>query len=141
VSMPKITFKESNRRYLRAFVPVMVFYSVFCFAGPALLEKAGNPPRALVAMVALLSATPLVVVFWLMGRLLRETDEYTRLIQSRAMLAGGGFTLSFAGVWGFLEHFGIAPHLWPFLLIPLFFASYGAAMVIHQLRTGKGESR
>jgi hypothetical protein len=141
VSMPKITFKESNRRYLRAFVPVMIFYSVFCFAGPALLEKAGNPPKALVVSVALLSAVPLMVVFWLMGRLLRETDEYTRLIQSRAMLAGGGFTLSFAGVWGFLEYFGIAPHLWPVLLIPLFFASYGAAMVIHQLRTGEAESR
>jgi hypothetical protein len=138
--MPKITFKESNRRYLRAFVPVMVFYSIFCFAGPALLERAGDPPKALVVTVALLSAAPLVAVFWLMGRLLRETDEYTRLIQSRAMLAGGGFTLSLAGAWGFLEHFDVVPHLWSFLLIPLFFASYGAAMVLHQFRTGKGQS-
>jgi hypothetical protein len=141
MSMPKITFKESNRRYLRAFVPVMVFYAVFCFAGPALLEKAGHPPKVLVVAVALLTAAPLVAVFWLMGRLLRETDEYTRLIQGRAMLTGGGFTLSFAGVWGFLEHFSVAPHLWPFLLIPLFFASYGVAMIIHQLGAGKGEPR
>lgn len=133
--MPPITYKESNRRYRRAFVPVIVFYSLFCFAGPALLGSLDDPPTSAFAAVALVSAAPLVLVFRLMARLLRETDEYTRALQSRAMLAGGGITLSFASVWGFLELFRVVPHLWPFLLVPLFFASYGVTMLVSRLRT------
>lgn len=133
--MPSITYKESNRRYRRAFAPAIVFYSLFCFAGPALLAGFDDPPKAAFAAVALITAAPLVLVFWLMARLIRETDEYTRALQSRAMLAGGGVTLSFASVWGFLELFRVVPHLWSFLLVPLFFASYGVAIFISKLRT------
>lgn len=132
--MPPITYKESNRRYRRAFVPVMIFYSLFCFAGPALLGRLDEPPKLAFAAVALISVAPLLLVFWLMARLLRETDEYTRALQSRAMLAGGGVTLSFASIWGFLELFEVVPHLWPFLLVPMFFASYGVAMLVSKLR-------
>lgn len=132
--MPHFTYKESNRRYRRVFLPAMVFYLIFGFAGPALLKHLGEPPKWAFAAVAFVSAAPVVLVFWLMGRQLRETDEYTRAVQTRAMLAGGGVTLSFAVVWGFLELFRVVPHLWTFLLVPLFFGTYGVAMIAYNLR-------
>jgi hypothetical protein len=123
--MPSFTFKQANRRYRMVFWPVMVFYSVFCFAGPALLDAMGDPPKWVVAIVAVLTGAPIAIVLLLMGRLLRETDEYTRARQTEAMLTGGGLTLSFAAIWGFLELFEVAPHFNPFLLAPGFFGSYG----------------
>ncbi|MDZ4761929.1 MAG: hypothetical protein SGJ21_12755 [Alphaproteobacteria bacterium] len=139
--MPEITFKQANRRYRRMFWPVIGVYTAICFAGPLYLKTLAEPPQWLVAGVALASAAPLVLVFWLMSRLLRETDEYTRAMQTQAMLAGGGATLSFAGVWGFLELFEVVPHLWPFLLVPMFFFAYGAVYCARRLRAGSGAAR
>lgn len=137
--MPKITYTEAHRRYVRAFAPVMIFYAVFCFAGPALLSGLQNPPRWVAAVVALVTGLPIAIVFWLMGRQLRETDEYTRKIQIDALLVGGGVTLSSAAFWGFLELFKVVPRVEgvPSMMFvaPTFFAAWGLAYLCQRLRS------
>ena len=140
--MSPFTFKQANRRYLQLFVPVMIFYSAACFAGPAMIAAFHfKPPVWVVALVAILSGAPIACVFWLLGRFVKETDEYTRAIQTEALLTGGGITLSLAVIWSFLELYQVVPRLpfFPSMMMvgPAFFFFYGlAAMVQHQRRGG-----
>ncbi len=136
--MSKVTFKQANRRYIRLFIPVMVLYSVFCFSGPLLLVWMNPPPVWLRAVVAATTGAPIGLVFLLMGRFLRETDEYTRKIQIDAILSGGAITLSAAVIWSFLELYQAVPRakFFPSMMMvgPGFFAAYGLSSLVAHLR-------
>lgn len=129
--MPSITFKDAQRRYQKAFAPVMIFYVIFCFAGPMLLNAMIDPPLWIVSIVAIVTALPIIGVFLLVVRLLRETDEYTRKVQTDAILVGGAITLSVTVMWAFLELFEAVPRIENFptmmLVTPLFFGMWGLA--------------
>ncbi len=129
--MNNVSFRQANRRYLRVFLPVMVLYGILCFAGPYYLASLDAPATWLFATLAVINALPIVVVFWVMARFLRETDEYTRRNQSEALLTGGAITLSITFFWGFLEQYQVIPK-WEYvsvmmLVVPTFFACYGIA--------------
>ncbi len=123
--MPEVTFREANKRYRRAFIPVMVIYAIVVFAGAFGLKLFETPPLWASALVAVLSAAPMGVVFWLMWRLMRETDEYARLQQALSMAAAGMITAFACMTWGFLELYDVAPPMWAFFVGPMFFLSYG----------------
>jgi len=123
--MAQLTFRKANKRYRRAFIPAMVVYTIAVFGGSFLLKQFETPPTWLSAIVALIMAAPIGVVLWLMWRLTRETDEFTRAQQMSAMAAGGLLTAFFSVVWGFLELYDVVPALWTFLVGPFFFLSYG----------------
>ncbi|SRR5690606_29485206 len=123
--MAQVTFREANKRYRRAFIPVMVVYAIAVFGGSYMLKQFEAPPTWLSAIVALVTAAPIGGVLWLMWRLARETDEYTRQQQMSAMAAGGMITAFISVMWGFLELYDVAPSMWTFLVGPIFFLSYG----------------
>lgn len=83
-------------------------------------------------------AAPIGGVLWLMWRLSRETDEFTRQHQMAAMAAGGLITAFISVVWGFLELYNVVPPLWTFLLGPIFFLSYGLFYCIGRRSFGPG---
>jgi hypothetical protein len=130
---PAFSFKQANRRYQLAFWPAMIFYAIACFAGPYLLKAMNDPPKWVAGAIAIVTAAPIAVVFWLMGRWLRETDEYTRAKHVDAMLVGGGAVFSLSIAWGFLEMFEVAPHLSYFWIAPGFFFFYGLASCVQRL--------
>jgi hypothetical protein len=103
----------------------MVIYAIIVFAGAFGIKALDHPPLWVSAIVALLSVAPMGVVFWLMWRLMRETDEYARMQQALAMAAGGMFTAFACMTWGFLELYDVVPQMWTFLAGPIFFLSYG----------------
>lgn len=131
-SPPAYTYAQANRRYRFAFWPAMVIYAILCFAGPAMLKAVGNP-KWVAAAIAIVTAAPVAFVFWLMGRWLKETDEYTRAKHIDAMLVGGGVLFALSIGWGFLEIFEVAPHLPTFFMAPGFFAAYGVASFVQRL--------
>jgi hypothetical protein len=136
--VPKITYHQAQRRYFWTFLPVMVFYTVFCFVGPELLKGSGQPPTWALGSVAIVTGAPIAVVFWLIARLLRETDEYTRKIQVDAILSGGAITLSAAVLWGFLELFEVVPRVprFPSMMMvgPIFFGMWGLSYAYQHWR-------
>ena len=123
---PKPSFREARRRYQRLYWPAIIIYSVLCFAGPMLMKSIDHPAKWMLAALAVANTIPIAAIFWVLGRWLRETDEYTRKRQVEAMLAGAAVTFTFAGLWGFLELYDVVPHLFVLLLWPLFFFSYGS---------------
>lgn len=125
--MMKNNFKKANQNYRRRFWPLIILYVVFCCAGPFLLVVLTEPSKWVFAGIALLNALPIPFIFYVMGKYLLETDEYTRARQTRAMLTGGAVVLSFAAIWGFLELYQVLPSFWSFLYLPIFFGAYGVA--------------
>ena len=113
----------ANKRYFRGFMITIIIYAVIVFAGPLAIGFIDNPPKWMFALLAVLSAAPAAYIFVLIGRFLKETDEYTRQRLASAMVIAGGVTFSFCFLWGFLELYEVAPHFWTFLTPPLFFAS------------------
>ena len=126
------SFSQAQKRYKRAFIPVMVFYVVACFGGSYLRAQYETPPDWLSAIVALTMAAPVVAVLFLKLRLLSETDEYTRFRQARNMLFGAAFTVSVCTGWGFLELVELVPHMWTFLVAPIYFFSWGIASLFNR---------
>ncbi|MDP3736726.1 MAG: hypothetical protein Q8R02_05005 [Hyphomonadaceae bacterium] len=123
--MSGVTFKQANRRYRRAFIPAMIAYAIICLGGAFLFKSLDDPPVWASALIAVLTAAPMGVVFWLMWRLMRETDEFSRLQQAMAMAGGGMITAFACTVWGFLELYDVAPSMWAFLVGPMFLLNYG----------------
>ena len=89
-------------------------------------------------MDAFIDHAPIGVVLWLMWRLTRETDEFTRQKQMSALAAGGMITAFVSVVWGFLELYGVVPAMWTFLVGPIFFLSYGLVYCIGGRSLGAG---
>ena len=121
----KPTFREAQRRYQRLYWPAIILYSVLCFAGPMLMKTIDHPAKWMWAALAIVNTIPIAAIFWVLGRWLRETDEYTRKKQVEAMLAGAAVTFTFTALWGFLELYDVVPHLFVLMLWPIFFLSYG----------------
>jgi len=136
--MPEVTFREANKRYRRAFIPVMVVYTIAVFGGSYLLKQFETPPTWLSAIVALIMAAPIGGVLWLMWRLTRETDEFTRQKQMSALAAGGMITAFISVVWGFLELYNVVPTMWTFLVGPIFFLTYGLVYCVGGRSLGAG---
>ena len=89
---------------------------------------------ALLWILAVLPALPIVGVFWAIGRLLvEETDEYLRSLLVRQLLIASAITLSVATVYGFLENFGLVGHVDAFYLTMLFFVGMGVGAAVNHL--------
>jgi hypothetical protein len=121
----KPTFREAQRRYQRLYWPAIIVYSVLCFAGPMAMKAIDHPAKWMWAVLSVINTVPIIAVFLVLGRWLRETDEYTRKKQVEAMLAGAAMTFSFSALWGFLELYDVVPHLFVLMLWPIFFLCYG----------------
>ena len=136
----QITYREANRRYRRAYWPMITLYAVACIGGALIIKQ--NPPMWAVATIAIITAAPIIGVFWLMRRLLAETDEYTRKLHTEALLTGGGLTFSLTVVWSFFELYGVVPQDRYFpatlFIVPIFLGLYGLtlAVTLAMLATG-----
>ena len=71
-------------------------------------------------MVALMPVAPILGMVWVMGRYLHEErDEYLRHRAMIASLIGLGLVLSVGSFWGFLETFGLVPHVPGWWAVPI----------------------
>jgi hypothetical protein len=110
------------RRYSQRVMVLMFLYAaslmavVYSFSRHLL-----TGPPAYVA--AVLPALPIIGIFVAMGRyLIDESDEYLRMLMIRQSLIASGFMLSIVTAWGFLEGFGLVPHIVSYYAAVLWFA-------------------
>ena len=77
-------------------------------------------------MVALMPVAPILGMVWVMGRYLHEErDEYLRHRAMIASLIGLGLVLSVGSFWGFLETFGLVPHVPGWWAVPIWAIGMG----------------
>ncbi len=113
------------RRYTRRLAIAMTAYLITLFLAVTLVRK-GDVVGPLAWLLAILPGLCIASVFWVYGRLLvEETDEYQRMLLVRQSLVATGFTLSIVTIWGFLETFGLVPHVDAFYVAVLWFLGLG----------------
>ncbi|HEX5237557.1 MAG TPA: hypothetical protein VFW39_03730 [Sphingomicrobium sp.] len=89
-------------------------------------------------VLALLPAIPIIGIVWAMARLLiDETDEYQRLRMVRASLVATGLVLVSSTLWGFLEMFGLAPHLWLWAVFPVWAIGLAIGQLVNRFVFGQ----
>lgn len=91
----------------------------------------GSPWLWLLATVPLV---PVMGMIWTMYRYLREeTDEYLRHRATTASLVGLALVLVVGTSWGFLETFGLVPHVWNWWVFPVWALGLGLGMAFTQI--------
>ncbi|MDQ3471609.1 MAG: hypothetical protein M3428_04425 [Pseudomonadota bacterium] len=128
----------AHRRYVWRVAAAMGAYLITLFAAEILIDDRGiGGPLAWV--VALLPGLCVASVFWAIGHLLVEKkDEYLRSPMVRQMLIASGIALVLANIYGFLENYGLVPHVPAFYLSVLFFAGLGVGSLVNRLTVGEG---
>lgn len=113
------------KRYTRRLLAVMSLYGVTLVA-VNLWFRLAPPSGPLAYVAAVLPALPIAGVFVVIGRLLVEMrDEYVRMLLVRQSLIATGLALSVTTAWGFLEGFGLAPHVAGYYAAVIWFAGLG----------------
>ncbi|HYI42094.1 MAG TPA: hypothetical protein VD768_00515 [Sphingomicrobium sp.] len=127
----------AERRYTVRVLAAMAAYIVTLFAAEILIDQRGlEGPLAWV--IALLPGLCVASVFWAIGRLLiEEKDEYLRALTVRQMLVATGVAMVVATIYGFLENYGLVPHVAAFYVAILFFFGLGVGGLYNRL-TGNG---
>ena len=129
---------QANNRYVIRLAVLMAAYLVLLLFAKYMVKR-DLAEGALMWVLAILPALPIVGVFWAIGRLLvEESDEYVRSLLVRQLLTGSAITLSVATVYGFLENFGLVGHVDAFYLTVLFFIGMGVGAVVNRLSGHSG---
>jgi len=124
----------AQTRYLRRFFPAMGAYVVVLFACTWLIRD-WKPAGALLALLSVLPALPIVAAIVVMGAyLLEERDEFIRSRLVAAMVGGLGVMLAITSVWGFLENGGAVPHFPTYLTFPMWCGCFGLWQCVMSLR-------
>ena len=125
------------RRYNRRVLVMSFGYILALFAALGLTRhmQAHGP---LLWLLALLPSIPIIGTIVTMARLLvEETDEYQRMRLVRASLVGTGLVLVLASVWGFLEMFGLVPHIWLWAVFPVWAIGLGVGQLVNRFIFGE----
>ncbi len=121
-------------RYRRRFLGVMTAYVAALIAAIGIRIRL-HPTGVLAYLTAIAPAVPIVAAIVVMGLYLREeTDEVERAIKSESALWATGGLLSIASVWGFLEMFGLAPHVEVWAAFPVWALFLGPAEIFTRRR-------
>ena len=118
--------KAAYRRYLWRFFPTMMAYVVLVVGVSWLFDNHQAPEGWAGYALAILPAIPIIGVIVIMALyVVEEKDEFMRLRQVMALLAGMGLMLSLTVAWGFLEiYLHVAP-LSAFWIFPGFCIAWG----------------
>lgn len=130
-------FKLTNpaqKRYRARFGAAIAAY-VVVIIGVSLAFRYLHPTGALGYALAILPSLPIIAVIAVIGLYItEEKDEFVRNTLVESMLWGIGVTCAVTSVWGLLETYMKVPHLWVFLVGPLFCFTYGIANMLIRLR-------
>jgi hypothetical protein len=133
-----ITRTAAWKRYNWRVIWLSLAYAIFLIAA-VYGFKHRLVPGALKYLVAILPALPVVGIFAAMGRyLVEESDEFVRMLMVRQTLWAGGFALSCATIWGFLESFDLVGRVDGYYIVIAWYFGLGIGGVANKLTLGEG---
>ena len=124
----------ATKRYQKRFIPLLIVYAVILVAAEYWFAS-GGPEGPIRYLIAILPALPIVGIVIAMGRyLVEQNDEYQRMLIVRQALVAIGFTLAITAIWGFLENFGMVPHVPAYWVFVLFCIGLGLGQCWNRFR-------
>jgi hypothetical protein len=125
------------RRYNRRFLVMSFGYVLTLFAALGTTRHM-TIEGPLLWVLALLPTIPIMGMIWTIARLLvEETDEYQRMRMVRASLIATGVLLVAATLWGFLEMFGLVPHVENWAAFPIWAIGLGIGQLANRFAFGE----
>ncbi|GAA0327261.1 hypothetical protein GCM10009087_41890 [Sphingomonas oligophenolica] len=133
-----MAMSRAYKRYNYRVVLLSLIYAAFLLAAVyAFKHQLLSGPVAWIA--AILPALPIIGILVAIGQYLaEETDEYLRMMMTRQALIASAFTLSIATVWGFLENFDLAPHVYAYYTQILWFVGLGLGKLVNRFQASRG---
>lgn len=121
------------RRYTARVLLFMGSY-ISILTSSLMFARGGGHAQATLVGLALITAFPIIGVFWAIFRLLVETDdEYQRLLFAKQTLLATAFTLTLVTVWQFLQVYDVV-ETGPQWMAVIWFAMLGLAGPIVRFR-------
>ena len=126
------------RRYTISVALLMSAY-VLALIGVNIFFENSAPTGLSAYAAAVLPALPIVGVFFVIGRLLVELkDEYVRMLMVRQTLIATAFMLSVATIWGFIQDFGLLPHVPAYWAAVIWFGGLGVGGCVNAVLESRG---
>ena len=117
--------RPAIRRHGNRLAAIVVAYFAILMLS-VMAYEAGLTDGPIGYLIAIAPAVPILGVFLILWRLLQEeSDEFLREVTLKSFVWSGALTLCEATIWGFLETFGKAPHVWMWVVPVAFFAQLG----------------
>ncbi|WP_066481917.1 MULTISPECIES: hypothetical protein [unclassified Sphingomonas] len=132
---------ETQRRYMRRFMPSMTAYVVLLIGSNFVIDRFQPQGVALLALAAL-PALAIVAVIWAMAMwVVEQSDEFIRMRMVQAMLFATALLLAVMTVWAFVEDTGMVPVRPRHLAFPLWCVGLVIGQTVLWLRdrTGRPE--
>ncbi len=124
---------SAQKRYTYRVLALMLVYGALLVLANLLFERLA-PEGPTAWAIALMPAVPIIAVFAVIGRLLVELkDEYVRMLMVRQTLIATTTMLVVATAYGFLEDFGLTPHLPAYYAAVLWFGGLGVGGCVNAL--------
>lgn len=115
---------RANRRYLLRSLAFIGGYSAVNIA--AIFGAFDDLQSGLGAWILGLSvAAPVAGQIWATLALMREADEFVRILTAKRFIIASGLAMALFSAWGYLESYAHAPHAPGWFIYPLFWAAYG----------------
>ncbi len=122
------------RRYNRRFLGASALYAIAMIAAGAATNYIPDA-SPLIWALAILPMLPAFGMIWAMMRYLaEEADEYQRHRAVQASMVGLALVLVIGTGWGFLETFGLVPHIWAWWVFPAWAMGLGVGMAWTEFR-------
>ncbi len=123
----------AQRRYNRRVLILSLAYVALLFPAVYLLDRhLVTGPAAY--LIGVLPPLPVIGFFVAIGAyMVEEHDEYLRMLLVRQSLVATGLAMTAATFWGFLEGFGLLPHLVGYAWPVLWFAGLGLGTCVNRV--------
>ena len=133
-----MTVRTGRNKYIVQMVFAMLIYSIAAIA-VAYLRKKTDTSVPILALVALISGSGVMMWIWFHGRYIRELDEFLQKLHFHALLISMGILFAITTVFGVLEEFVKSPDI-PVLpvmyLVPLYCFIYSPVLYLIGRRNG-----
>jgi hypothetical protein len=127
--------EKATRRYLW-----LLFPGALALIGTSIIlrlaEDASLLPQPALYAVSIVPVGIMLGMFWAHWRYMGEIDEFLRSIQVKGVFTGLIVVITVATGWGWLEFYADAPPLSIFWLNPIYWITYGMAVMIFTPRDG-----
>lgn len=127
---------EPHARYVKRMLVITGCYIASLIAALTFIAQ-GDQLSPLTIILAVLPGLAVAAYFWAIARLMIEMeDEFLKMLIVRQSLVATGFAMAAASIYGFLENFGLVPHVDAFWWPIVWFAGLGVGAIANKMQFG-----